>query len=59
MYGYANREISPKLAELRADPWIFKASNLLKNNQISDQYQKFQDKALVLVNQMMMEEEKI
>ena len=50
MYGYASREISPKLAEQRADPWIFKATNLLKNNQISDQYQQFQQKALDLVN---------
>ena len=53
MYGYASNDVSPRQLELRADPWIFSAENLFKDNQISDQYQIFQTRALELVHKDM------
>jgi hypothetical protein len=41
MYGHSAAEVSPRLAELRADPWIFKANNLFKDGQLDEQYRIF------------------
>ena len=41
MYGHAAAEVSPRLAELRADPWIFKANNMFRDGQVDEQYNAF------------------
>lgn len=41
MYGHAAAEVSPSLAELRADPWIFKANNMFRDGQVDEQYNAF------------------
>ena len=50
MYGVDSlNDVSPRIMEMRADPWIFKATNLFKDKDFDAKYKVYEDKALELI----------
>ena len=43
MYGVSSQmDVSPRLLEMRADPWIFKATNLFKDKDFDAKYKMYE-----------------
>lgn len=57
MYGKASTQISPALAELRANPEINKMESMFDEYKISMHYQKFQEMAMQLLETQKFDEE--
>ena len=49
LYGKAAAEVSEKVAEQRAHPEIQASKNMFADNQVSEQYEGFQQKAMALL----------
>ena len=57
LYGKSAAEVSEKVAELRAHPEIQASKNMFTDNQVSEQYEGFQQKAMALLRKDVKEKE--
>ena len=57
LYGKAAAEVSEKVAEQRAHPEIQASKNMFADNQVSEQYEGFQQKAMALLRKDVKEKE--